>query len=149
MEYPAIVFSSEEARWPLVDVAYQEVDFRVQHLRRYRSGAFDSFLIVDQGGNRYKGVTSGVAGLALGKNFRFGVVFGVLTWLSLLVLDPPVALRQTVTPDGTETLADTKTRLYHYIRNYPKHFHAYPATVRGRVAKAKDMKQLALWLTED
>jgi hypothetical protein len=150
IEYPAILFSSETARSPLVDVVYEEEDFRTQYLHRYRSGAFRSFLLVDQRGNRIMVDTQGVKGLALGTNFRFGVVPGVLTAiLTPLVLDPPVALCQTMTPDGSETLEETKERLYHYLRNYPKHFHVDPATLRGRVARAKDMKKLALRLTED
>jgi hypothetical protein len=42
---------------------------------------------------------------------RFVVVPGVLTAaLTLLVLDPPVALRQILSPDGSETLEETKER---------------------------------------
>jgi hypothetical protein len=48
-----------------VDVVYEEADFRTQHLGRYRSGAFTSFLIVDQRGDRFRAETLGVKGLAL------------------------------------------------------------------------------------
>jgi hypothetical protein len=144
IDYPAILFTSDRVSSPFVDVLTEDDDLRIQPLRRYRSGAFRTFLVVDKQGNRLEGDTLGIERLAPEMLFRFGLRIGVIGVIgSFLTLDPYVLLKMRLAAAGSESFEDTKKRIFRYFRLNPEHYTwAGVKALRARVARAKNVEEI-------
>lgn len=151
IEFPGMLFSSQEARSPFVIPVLDDDDVWTHPFRHYRARAFESFLVVDRTGRRLMGAASGIQKLDYRLAFKFGVVPGVLAAiLETITLDPPVRLRARLEEDGTESLDVTRDRIYQYLDlNPPFYTWAGVRSLRGRVAKARTMEELVGRFVQD
>jgi hypothetical protein len=144
INYPAMLFSSEAIRSPFVNAQRSQDALRFQPLRRYRSGVLHSFLIVDSSGDRFEGKSVGIQRFAPEYLFRFGVGVGLLGVLdSILTLNPYVSLEFDFQAVRSETLEETKQRIYRYLRLNPDYYTWTSVNaLRARVASAKSVEEI-------